>query len=153
LKSADASLALVIRRRIAATPERLFEAWTRAEQIREWWGPANVQCIAAEVDLRVGGAYRIANQFPDGTVLWIAGEFLAVERPHRLEYTWRAGPADAPSERVTVRFVPAGAYTEIIVTHARITDEPTRTRHEQGWRGCLDGLTQYQQRVSAPESP
>jgi uncharacterized protein YndB with AHSA1/START domain len=148
LKSADASLVLVVRRRIAATPARLFDAWTRAVELREWWGPLNVKCVAAEVDLRVGGAYRIANQLPDGAILWITGEFLTIERPHRLEYTWRAGSPDAPLERVTVQFVPAGAQTEVIVTHARVPDEPTRTRHEQGWHGCLAGLVDYLLRAS-----
>lgn len=141
-----------MRRRVAATPERLFEAWTRAEEIRKWWGPQNVKCIAAEVDLRVGGVYRIANQFPDGTILWISGEFLTVERPHRLEYTWRVGSADAPLERVTVQFVCSGAYTEIIVTHAHIADEPNRSRHEQGWQGCLAGLKDYLDRASSSSS-
>jgi uncharacterized protein YndB with AHSA1/START domain len=148
LKNADSSLVLVVRRRIAATPERLFDAWTRAVELRQWWGPQNVKCVAAEVDLKVGGAYRIANQFPDGRILWISGEFLSIERPHRLEYTWRAGSADAPVERVSVRFVASGAQTEVIVTHAYIADEPTRTRHEQGWHGCLAGLSDYLQPLS-----
>jgi uncharacterized protein YndB with AHSA1/START domain len=144
LKSADSSLSLIVRRRIAATPERLFDAWTRAGELRQWWGPENVQCIAAEVDLRVGGVYRIANQLPDGNVLWISGEFLSIERPHRLEYTWRAGSPDAPAERVSVQFVRSGAaHTEVIVTHAHVADVPTRTRHEQGWQGCLAGLENY----------
>jgi uncharacterized protein YndB with AHSA1/START domain len=136
---------LVVRRTVAATPERLFDAWTRAEEVRQWWGPENVKCVAAEVDLRVGGAYRIANELPDGAVLWISGEFLCIERPHRLEYTWRVGPADGPVERVSVQFVPSGARTEVIVTHARIADERTRKRHEQGWEGCLAGLEDYLQ--------
>jgi uncharacterized protein YndB with AHSA1/START domain len=143
LKSGDSSLVLVVRRRIAATRERLFDAWTRADELRQWWGPENVKCIAAEVDLRVGGAYRIANEFPDGKVLWISGEFLCIERPHRLEYTWRVGSADAPLERVCVQFVRSSGQTEVIVTHAHIADEPARTRHEQGWQGCLAGLEDY----------
>jgi uncharacterized protein YndB with AHSA1/START domain len=45
------------------------------------WGPEGVSCIAAEVDLRVGGRYRIANKFPDGRVFWIVGELQIIE-PH-----------------------------------------------------------------------
>jgi uncharacterized protein YndB with AHSA1/START domain len=151
LKSADSSLLLVVRRKIAATPERLFDAWTRAEELQQWWGPENVTCIAAEVDLRVGGAYRIANEFPDGRVLWISGEFMRIERPHHLEYTWRAGCVNAPLERVSVRFVRRGGQTEVIVTHAHIVDEPTRARHAEGWRGCLAGVENYLQRAVARE--
>jgi uncharacterized protein YndB with AHSA1/START domain len=63
------NLSLIVRRTIAATPARLFDAWTTPELLTQWWGPANVTCPAAEVDLRVGGQYRIANQMPDGSVL------------------------------------------------------------------------------------
>ena len=68
---------LVVRRRINATAEKLFAAWTRPELLVRWWGPQGVACPAAEIDLRVGGSYRIANQFPDGTLVWIAGVFEA----------------------------------------------------------------------------
>jgi uncharacterized protein YndB with AHSA1/START domain len=154
LKSADCSLLLVVRRKLVATPERLFDAWTRAEELRQWWGPENVKCIAAEVDLRVGGLYRIANEFPDGRVLSISGEFLCIERPHRLEYTWRVGYANAPVERVSVQFVPSGGgQTEVILTHSHVADELTRMRHERGWEGCFAGLEDYLQRILGPSSP
>jgi uncharacterized protein YndB with AHSA1/START domain len=142
-KSADASLVLVVRRTIAATPERLFDAWTRPEQLRQWWGPARVTCTAAEIDLRAGGSYRIANQFPDGRVVWISGEFLCIERPRELGYTWRLSSQPEPHERVTVRFDRRGAHTEVIVTHERIRHAADRERHEQGWTGCLQGLDTF----------
>jgi uncharacterized protein YndB with AHSA1/START domain len=57
-----------------------------------WWGPsAAVSCASAEIDLRVGGRYRIANRFPDGRLLWIVGEFEVVEPPSRLVFSWRVG--------------------------------------------------------------
>lgn len=69
------TVTLVVRRTIHASAERLFEAWTQPICLKEWWGPDNVRCVDAEVDLRVGGGYRIANQFPDGKLVWIVGEF------------------------------------------------------------------------------
>jgi hypothetical protein len=54
---AAGTLALVVRRVIRATPERLFEAWTEPTQILGWWGPEGATCEGAEVDLRVGGRY------------------------------------------------------------------------------------------------
>lgn len=134
---------LTVRRMIRATPERLFEAWTQPSQLRQWWGPENVTCIAAEVDLRVGGRYRLANQFPDGSVVWITGEFQSIEAPHRLIYTWQLEESSGFSELVTVHFEPRGVETEVTITHTRIPDRTTRDRHEQGWLGCLDGLVEY----------
>ena len=134
---------LVVRRKIRATPERLFEAWTQPAQLKQWWGPGEVTCVAAEVDLRVGGHYRIANQFPDGRVVWIVGEFQVIEPPHSLTYTWQIEQSSGPAECVTVRFEPTENATEVIVTHTRIPDRTTRDRHERGWLGCLNGLVDY----------
>jgi uncharacterized protein YndB with AHSA1/START domain len=134
---------LLVRRWIRASPERIFDAWTQPRHLKQWWGPKSVECIAAEVDLRVGGRYRIANQFPDGRILWISGEFEAIERPHRLVYTWSVGSDELAAERVTVTFEARGEETEVIVAHERIPTEAMRDMHEQGWVGCLDGLLDY----------
>jgi uncharacterized protein YndB with AHSA1/START domain len=136
-------ITLVVRKIIRASPERLFDAWTRPEQLRNWWGPTSVTCIGAEIDLKVGGRYRIANQFPDGKVLWIGGEYELIERPGRLVFSWQLESPAAPAERVTVTFAPRGESSEVTVTHERIANAATRNLHEQGWLGCLDGLAQY----------
>jgi len=138
-----ATITLVVRRTIGATPERLFDAWTLPDELMNWWGPQFVTCVAAEIDLRVGGGYRIANQFPDGTLLWISGEFEIVERPRRLVYTWRLGSGSGPAERVTVAFEGRGEGTEVSVTHERIATAQARDQHQAGWLGCLDGLADY----------
>jgi uncharacterized protein YndB with AHSA1/START domain len=131
-------ITLVTRRTIRASAARLFDAWTQPEQLRAWWGPRPVTCSGAEVDLRVGGRYRIDNALPDGKTLSIEGEFQIVEAPHKLVYTWRAGEDQA--SRVTVRFEPRGDATEVIVIHEQIPNEAIRESHEGGWNGCLDGL-------------
>jgi uncharacterized protein YndB with AHSA1/START domain len=99
--------------------------------------------LAAELDVRVGGVYRIANRFPDGSVLWISGTFEIVEPPRRLVYTWEVERefCTAPERsRVTVRFEPRDGATEVIVVHELINSEETRADHEKGWNGCLEKL-------------
>jgi uncharacterized protein YndB with AHSA1/START domain len=133
-------LVLVVRRTIDASAEFLFDAWTQPEHLRAWWGPRPVRCVDAEVDLRVGGRYRIVNRMPDGSDLVIAGAFTQIERPHRLAYTWSVGETASP-ELVTVRFDAQGAgRTEVIITHAQIATPKARDSHAMGWEGCLDGL-------------
>jgi uncharacterized protein YndB with AHSA1/START domain len=139
----SATVNLIVRRTIRAKAERLFAAWTEPDQIKAWWGPANVSCSAAEIDLQVGGSYRIANKMPDGKVLWITGEFLRIEPPRVLVYSWRLEPGGNATERVTVRFDPRGDATDVIVLHEQIADATVRDRHEQGWHGCLDGLAEH----------
>lgn len=134
-------ITLVTKRTIRASAARLFDAWTQPEQLRAWWGPRPVTCSGAEVDLRVGGQYRITNVLPDGSTLVIEGEFEIVEAPHKLVYTWRAG--DDQTSRVTVRFEPRGEATEVVVVHAQIPSERLRESHEGGWIGCLHGLERH----------
>lgn len=137
-------LVLVVRRTIAADARRLFDAWTRPEQLRSWWGPRGVRCSAAEVDLRVGGRYRIVNDLPDGAQIVITGTFRTVEAPRRLVYSWVITPGSSDPELVTVRFDPLDdARTEVVVTHERIANPRLRDGHQAGWDGCLDGLAAY----------
>jgi uncharacterized protein YndB with AHSA1/START domain len=138
--------ALVVRRQIRAPVARVFDAWIQPQQLRQWWGPRPLTCSDASVDLRVGGAYRIGNLFPDGSVVWISGEFEIVEPPFRLVYTWHVERKESPiadRSRVTVRFQASGDGTEVIVVHERIDTEETRADHEKGWNGCLDGLAGF----------
>lgn len=134
---------LVVRKTIRASAERLYTAWTDPAQLKLWWGPRGVECIDAQVDLRIGGHYRIGNRLPDGNVLWITGEFVSIEPPRKLVYTWRLEAQRDTVERVTVQFAPQGDGTEVIVTHELISDEALRDRHQQGWIGCLEGLARY----------
>jgi uncharacterized protein YndB with AHSA1/START domain len=136
-------IALVARRIVRAQPAVVFGAWTQPEQLRAWWGPRPVTCSGAEVDLRVGGAYRIVNLLPDGKVIVIYGEFRIVEVPHKLVYTWHSDDAPGEVSLVTVRFEARGEATEVVVVHEEILNETLRESHERGWRGCLDGLERH----------
>jgi uncharacterized protein YndB with AHSA1/START domain len=134
-----------VRRLVRAAVARVFAAWTSPEHLRRWWGPRPVTCSAAEIELRPGGRYRIANRLPDGTDLWITGEFERVSPPHELVYSWRLEPAPPGqlAERVTVRFLSRGPDTEVVVTHEQIGNAKARDSHQQGWQGCLEGLAAY----------
>jgi uncharacterized protein YndB with AHSA1/START domain len=134
---------LVVTKIIPASSECLFAAWTQPEQLKQWWGPESVTCIEAEVDLRVGGRYRIGNRFPDGRVVWITGKFHLIDAPHKLVYSWQVG-TDSDEELVTVFFRPIqDGNTEVTITHKRIPDRTARESHQQGWFACLSKLALY----------
>ena len=147
MQSREENTILTISKIIPASAERLFAAWTEPEQLTQWWGPDLVTCTEAEVDLRVGGCYRIGNQFPDGKLVWISGIFRVIDHPRKLVYTWQIAP-DSPEELVTVTFrtIKPGEC-EVTVVHERIPDQSTRHRHEMGWIGCLAKLATYLNRV------
>jgi len=139
----EATLTLLVRKTIKATPARLFEAWTTPEQFMQWWGPPGVTCPGVEMDLRVGGAYRIGNRMPDGNEAWIGGTFERITPPSELVFSWRMEHVDTPPERVTVRFDARGSETEVVVFHERLASEAARAEHQAGWFGCLDGLVAF----------
>jgi uncharacterized protein YndB with AHSA1/START domain len=134
-------LTIVTRRRFPVTRERLFTAWTDAAQVEAWWGPAQVTAVGVEIDLRVGGHYRIGNRLPDGRLIWIAGEFIDVRPPSLLVYSWRLG--EEAETRVTVSFDAADEGSELTIVHELIESESSKAEHQQGWTGCLDGLAQF----------
>lgn len=72
---------------VKADRQRVFDAWTTPELVKQWWGPPPYTCPSAEIDLRVGGSYRLANLGLDGEIIWISGEFTHVEIPVTLSYT------------------------------------------------------------------
>lgn len=139
---------LTVRRLVPAPPAKVFEAWTRPQSLKTWWGPAGVTCIDAEIDLRPGGRYTIGNQLPDGHILWICGRFLEIDAPHRLAYSWatsaeKSDGSGEPDEYVAIRFDRHPDGTEVVISHRRIADRKSRDQHEIGWRGCLEGLDRF----------
>jgi uncharacterized protein YndB with AHSA1/START domain len=130
--------AINLTRIIKAPRERVFRAWTDPEQLVKWWGPGHVTCPKAEVDLRPGGAYRIANLHDDGKIIWISGQFETVDPPNGLQYTWAMSAGDPTLVTVTFNEHPEG--TELVLTHERFVSEKARDLHQRGWVGCLEGL-------------
>ena len=141
-------LSLIVRRTIPADVESVFRAWTLPEHIMQWWGPDNVTCNLAEIDLRVGGGYRLGNVLPDGNVLYISGKFLSIDAPHELAYTWQVDGSDEKPSRVRVRFQAQAHETEVIVIHELITTDEIKADHLKGWLGCLAGLAAHYSEAS-----
>jgi len=131
---------LSLRRVIRAPREKVFAAWTDPEQLVQWWGPGPVSCPEAHIDLRVGGAYRIANREVDGSITWISGTFERVREPEELVYTWNVSIVPGEPTLVSVLFLPHSRGTELVLTHERFAAEAVRDMHVQGWNGCIDKL-------------
>jgi uncharacterized protein YndB with AHSA1/START domain len=69
---------------LAASPERLFAAFSDPHQLMQWWGPKDFTSTFQEFDLRPGGKWRLVLHGPDGTDYANEKEFIAVEKPGRI---------------------------------------------------------------------
>ena len=75
---------VVVSRFFDAPRSRVFEAWTRAEHLPHWFGPAGFTVHSCEADARAGGVFRLCLRSPDGRDFWVRGEYREVAAPERL---------------------------------------------------------------------
>jgi len=140
----DSPTMLSVRRLYHASRERVFRAWTDPEQLKKWFAVSEgFTTPIADVDLRVGGRYRLGMQPPgDDGVLIVGGVYQQISPPEKLVFTWRweSPNADEPETLVTVEFNEQGNDTEVILTHELFTDIPQRDKHGEGWIGCMNNL-------------
>ena len=107
---------------IAAPPEQVFQALTDPEQLETWWGSEDTYRTSGwQVDPQPGGEWSVRTTDANGDEATVRGEYLVVDPPRVLEYTWAASWDDfAPT---TVRFELSPAVvrgvsgTRLTVTH------------------------------------
>jgi len=134
-----------LERTFGAPVERVFEAWTSPEVLRRWWGAGpDWQTPVAEVDLRVGGSYRLSMKGPgSAALLTVAGRYTEVSPPELLQYTWAWEQEDGtfgPESTVRVTFAGHGDHTHVTIEHSGLLDEDARTKHLEGWAGSTAKL-------------
>jgi uncharacterized protein YndB with AHSA1/START domain len=89
-----------LRRALDGSCPAVFRELTDPRELARWWGPDGCTIPSVGSDLRPGGAYRIAMRPPEGDLFYLVGEFLQVEPPERLAYTFRWEDPD-PEDRET----------------------------------------------------
>ncbi len=132
-------------RRIAARPSIVFDTLTTAEGVASWWGPVDMPADEAEIDARVGGAYRVRFRTDDGVQHEASGEYLVVDPPRRVVMSWRWTLAGEPGEkgrnsRVEIDLRPVDGGVELTLTHADLADAVSAAKHEWGWANALAKL-------------
>ncbi len=143
MTDASPTFALDLERTLTAPPERVFRAWTDPAELARWFAPDPELPTEAEVDLRVGGAYRIRMGRHEAV-----GAYVAVEPPRTLSFTWRWASEPAAAETlVTVSLAPAGEGTRLTLRHEGFASEAARANHEGGWSRSLARLLE---RAGAP---
>lgn len=138
---------LVVKRSFKSPIERVFAAWTDAEQIKRWFAPGDMTVPMAEADVRVGGRYRIqmSESGDDCEFHTTGGVYREVIPNRRLVFTWQWEGSDLET-MVTLEFKSLSAKkTELTLIHEGFDSEDTRDKHGQGWEGCLAKLESFLQ--------
>lgn len=142
-----------VSRLIRAKRQRVYEAWTRPEMLRQWYGPKWLEAVSVTTDPRVGGAYRIEmkdndnGQRPEGVPYRednaiATGTYQAIIPNEMLCFTMRGTWDTRNGETlVTILFKDAdNGGTEVTLIHERFASEEAVGGYRQGWQGSLDKL-------------
>jgi uncharacterized protein YndB with AHSA1/START domain len=135
-------LVLELKSVLAAPPERIFEALTTPAELAAWWGPEGFTTLQIDLDLRPGGRYRFTMQPPDGDAFHLAGEFLEIDAPSRLVYSfrWEEPDPDDRTTTVTLSLRDLGEATEVSLTQGEFATDARLELHRDGWTDSFGKL-------------
>lgn len=137
---AQSDLSLTIRKRIAAPPERVYNAWLDPELLIHFMSSCQgISLSAAETDPRVGGRFRLVMN--NGTRdIPHAGTYLELVPHSRIAFTWESEYSTVEGSTVTLDLMAEGDATLLTLTHVRFASDGSRDGHRAGWDAILDGL-------------
>lgn len=140
---------LSLSRIIAATPDKLFRAWSEPELLKQWFAPLPFTTTTAELDVRPGGANLIVMRGPDGAEYPNRGVYLDVVENRKLVFTDAFTSAWIPSAKpfmtAIVTFDDTGDGRTRYTARALHWNSEDREAHEkmgfhEGWGQCADQL-------------
>jgi uncharacterized protein YndB with AHSA1/START domain len=133
---------LRIKRAFQASAQAVFDAWTSEEVMRRWFhGHRDWETPEAQVDLRLGGAIRVAMRDPErDTEHGGGGHYTEIDPPTRLAFTWTWDDDEARETLIELDFEEADGVTTVHFTHSNLRDEESVLSHEEGWTVCFDNL-------------
>lgn len=136
---------LTLKRRLHASPAKVWAAWTSAEKIAHWFGPADTidGSVRAELDGRVGGRFRVSFHTARGEYHDVGGVYREVVPEQRLVFSWAWHSTPERESQVTVTLQPDGEGTLLTLTHEQLFDQAAADGHRKGWTGSLDRLEKY----------
>jgi uncharacterized protein YndB with AHSA1/START domain len=160
----DAVLAEIF---IAAPPERVFEAISDPNQIKQWWGQSGLYRLTeSHADVRPGGKWFSSGVGDDGTEFKVEGEYLEVDPPRRLVHTWLASYGGLPKTVVHFDLVPQpihslqhkgpqkmGTGTLVKIRHEGFAGNSQQAiSHGNGWKRVLGWMQAFVERGDTVET-
>ena len=129
---------------IEAVPERVFDAWTQSRHMTAWWSnDGEFRTEKFENDLRAGGKWLVRFRATDGSPSGAEGEYLRVERPSHLSFTWKADWDAGGPTRIELEFQKSGNGTLVKLRHSGFDEAGWRNANKDVWRETLEALGNY----------
>jgi uncharacterized protein YndB with AHSA1/START domain len=142
--------ALTLRRHYPVAPEKVWRAWTDPQALRQWFGPAGEQqpVSVADIDLRVGGRFRLVFGGPDGNEHEAAGVYKEVQPHRKLVFSW-CWPRTTPERisQITILLRAEGLGTDMEFRHEKFFDQAARDGHLRGWSVTFGKLEAFLRRA------
>lgn len=141
---------IVISRTLDAPRELVFAAFTDPKHLSQFWGPTFTKVSDCQVDLRVGGAFRVDMRGPDGTLYPCTGTYREIKPPEKIVYAATTtddnpcGGGLPPRSLVTIALAAVGNKTHITII-AELQSRADREAavaggYNVGWNESLDRL-------------
>ncbi len=141
---------LVEKRMFNVSQKVLFNAWVEPEALQVWFGAGDLYVESVEVDLQVGGQYRIGLKKDQNNLFYHTGKYKEITPYEKLVLTWLLDGKDCDGctgehaeTIVTVKFIAKGDQTELVLQHEKLPSEASRNNHSKGWNACFDILAKY----------
>lgn len=123
-----------VQRVMPAPPGEVFDEWLDRESLQEWMCPRPVRVLDVTVEPHVGGMVRF-DITDSGTRILISGQFLTIDRPRLLRFTWTNSNWPDPTREsvVNVAFEPVGEdETLMSIEHSLLPPEEFES-FDAGW--------------------
>ena len=125
-----------------ASPERVFDAWLDPKTAGKWlFATPTGQMVRVEIDARVGGRFVIVDR-RNGEDVEHTGEYLEIDRPRRLVFTFAVPRYSPIFSKVTIEIEATASGCDLTLTNEDVPAEYLAS-NEKGWIGILVGLAEY----------
>ena len=128
-----------VTRKFSASAERVFDAWLDPHTVGKWlFATPTGKMVKIQIDARVGGSYVIVEQ-RDGVDVEHVGEYLEIDRPHRLVFTLKVPKYSEENTKVTVEIRVLDSGCELTLTHEGVLPDYVAST-TSGWNSILNQL-------------
>jgi uncharacterized protein YndB with AHSA1/START domain len=128
-----------VKRGFKASDEPVFDAWLDPEKAGKWlFATPQGQMVRVDIDARVDGKFCIVDRRAGEDVAHV-GEYLEIDRPRRLAFTFSVPKYSEVITKVTLTIVPLDEGCELTLTHENVLPE-YKSGTETGWMSILDAL-------------